>query len=208
MPQMEEGSILYMPTTLPGVPIKEAGWVLQQMDKKLAAFPEVASVFGKLGRADTATDAAPVSMIESTILLKDREGMAAGMTKDQLVAEMDEAMQIVGYANSWVQPINARTVMQDTGIQTPAGIKVKGFDVATIESIARAGRASAARLPRHAVRDRGAHLVGLFHRRRVRPAAPRGGRHHRRGSDARRALRASAATTSSRSRTTTARRSR
>ncbi len=77
MPQLEEGSILYMPTTLPGVPIKEAGWVLQQMDKKLAAFPEVASVFGKLGRADTATDSAPVSMIETTILLKDQKRMAA-----------------------------------------------------------------------------------------------------------------------------------
>src|SRR6185295_11629488 len=135
MPQMEEGSILYMPTTLPGVPIKEAGWVLQQMDRKLAAFPEVASVFGKLGRADTATDAAPVSMIESTILLKDKQDWRPGMTKDQLLAEMDEAMQILGYANSWVQPINARTVMQDTGIQTPAGIKVKGDDVAMIESI-------------------------------------------------------------------------
>ena len=135
MPQMEEGSILYMPTTLPGVPIKEAGWVLQQMDRKLAAFPEVASVFGKLGRADTATDSAPVSMIESTILLKDQTQWRPGMTKDRLVAELDQAMQIVGYANSWVQPINARTIMQDTGIQTPAGIKVKGSDVATIESI-------------------------------------------------------------------------
>ena len=135
MPQMEEGSILYMPTTLPGVPIKEAGWVLQQMDRRLAAFPEVASVFGKLGRADTATDAAPVSMIESTILLKDQKEWRPGMTKDQLVAELDQAMQIVGYANSWVQPINARTIMQDTGIQTPAGIKVKGSDVGTIESI-------------------------------------------------------------------------
>jgi len=135
MPRMEEGSILYMPTTLPGVPMKEAGWVLQQMDKKLAAFPEVASVFGKLGRADTATDAAPVSMIEATISLKDRKDWRPNLTKDQLVAEMDAAMQVVGYANSWVQPINARTVMQDTGIQTPTGIKVKGPDVATIETI-------------------------------------------------------------------------
>jgi len=137
MPRMEEGSILYMPTTLPGVPIKEAGWVLQQMDKKLAEFPEVANVFGKLGRADTATDAAPVSMIETTILLKDPKEWRPGMSKDQLVAEMDAAMQIVGYANSWVQPINARTIMQDTGIQTPAGIKVKGPDVATIEDLGR-----------------------------------------------------------------------
>ena len=137
MPQLEEGSILYMPTTLPGVPIKEAGWVLQQMDKKLAAFPEVASVFGKLGRADTATDSAPVSMIETTILLKDQGEWRPGLTKDDLVAELDQAMQIVGYSNSWVQPIAARTGMQDTGIQTPAGIKVKGPDVATIENIGR-----------------------------------------------------------------------
>ena len=137
MPQLEEGSILYMPTTLPGVPIKEAGWVLQQMDKKLAAFPEVASVFGKLGRADTATDSAPVSMIETTILLKDQKDWRPGLTKDDLVAELDQAMQIVGYSNSWVQPIAARTIMQDTGIQTPAGIKVKGPDVATIESVGR-----------------------------------------------------------------------
>jgi len=137
MPQLEEGSILYMPTTLPGVPIKEAGWVLQQMDKKLAAFPEVASVFGKLGRADTATDSAPVSMIETTILLKDPGEWRPGLTKDDLVAELDQAMQIVGYSNSWVHPIAARTGMQDTGIQTPAGIKVKGPDVATIENIGR-----------------------------------------------------------------------
>jgi Cu(I)/Ag(I) efflux system membrane protein CusA/SilA len=137
MPQLEEGSILYMPTTLPGVPVKEAGWVLQRMDAKLAEFPEVASVFGKLGRADTATDSAPVSMIESTILLKPQNEWREGMTKDQLVSEMDQAMQIVGYANSWVQPIAARTVMQDTGIQTPAGIKVKGPDVTTIESVGR-----------------------------------------------------------------------
>ena len=135
MPQLEEGSILYMPTTLPGVPMKEAGWVLQRMDKKLAAFPEVASVFGKLGRADTATDPAPASMIETTILLKPENEWRKGMTKDQLIAEMDQVMQIVGYANSWVQPIAARTVMQDTGIQTPTGIKVKGPDLAMIESI-------------------------------------------------------------------------
>jgi Cu(I)/Ag(I) efflux system membrane protein CusA/SilA len=107
------------------------------MDKKLAAFPEVASVFGKLGRADTATDSAPVSMIETTILLKDQKEWRPGLTKDDLVAELDQAMQIVGYSNSWVQPIAARTIMQDTGIQTPAGIKVKGPDVATIESIGR-----------------------------------------------------------------------
>jgi Cu(I)/Ag(I) efflux system membrane protein CusA/SilA len=133
MPQMEEGSILYMPTTLPGVPAREAGWILQQIDKKLAAMPEVSNVFGKLGRADTATDSAPVSMIETTVLLKPQSAWRKGMTKEKLVADMDKAMQVIGYVNMWVQPINARVVMQDTGIQTPVGIKVKGSDLAAIE---------------------------------------------------------------------------
>jgi Cu(I)/Ag(I) efflux system membrane protein CusA/SilA len=137
MPEMEEGSILYMPTTLPGLPSKEAGWILQQMDKKLKAFPEVARVFGKLGRADTATDPAPVEMIETTITLKPRSQWRSGMTKERLVAEMNKAMQVVGYVNSWSQPINTRVIMQDTGIQTPAGIKVKGPDLAQVEEIAR-----------------------------------------------------------------------
>jgi len=135
MPQMEEGSILYMPTTLPGVPAREAGWILQQIDKKIAGVPEVASVFGKLGRADTATDPAPVAMIETTIMLKPQSEWRAGMTKEKLVAELDKTMQIVGYVNMWVQPINARVVMQDTGIQTPVGIKVTGSDIAVIEDI-------------------------------------------------------------------------
>jgi len=136
MPEMEEGSILYMPTTLPGLPSKEAGWILQQMDKKLKAFPEVERVFGKLGRADTATDPAPVEMIETTVTLKPRSQWRAGMTKDKLVAEMNRAMQIVGYVNSWTQPMNTRVMMQDTGIQTPVGIKVKGSELAQVEDIA------------------------------------------------------------------------
>ena len=136
MPEMEEGSILYMPTTLPGLPSREAGWILQQMDRKLKAFPEVERVFGKLGRADTATDPAPVQMIETTVMLKPRSEWRAGLTKDKLVAEMNQAMQIVGYVNSWTQPISARVMMQDTGIQTPVGIKVKGRDLAVVEEIA------------------------------------------------------------------------
>ena len=136
MPEMEEGSILYMPTTLPGLPSKEAGWILQQMDKKLKAFPEVERVFGKLGRADTATDPAPVEMIETTVTLKPRSQWRAGMTKDKLVAEMNQAMQIVGYVNSWTQPINTRVMMQDTGIQTPVGIKIKGSELAVVEEVA------------------------------------------------------------------------
>jgi copper/silver efflux system protein len=135
LPETDEGSILYMPSTLPGLPTREAGWVLQQMDKKLKAFPEVERVFGKLGRADTSTDPAPVSMVETTILLKPRSQWRPGMTKAALVAEMDKEMDIIGYVNSWVQPIQARVMMQSTGIQTPVGIKVKGADIAEIESI-------------------------------------------------------------------------
>ena len=136
MPEMEEGSILYMPTTLPGLPSREAGWIVQQMDRKLKAFPEVERVFGKLGRADTATDPAPVEMIETTVTLKPQSEWRDGMTKDKLIAEMNQAMQVVGYVNSWTQPINTRVMMQDTGIQTPVGIKVKGADLAMVQEIA------------------------------------------------------------------------
>lgn len=137
MPEIEEGSVLYMPTTLPGVPAREAGWILQQMDRKLKAFPEVAHVFGKIGRADTATDSAPVTMIETTVLLQPKDKWRKNMTKEKLVADMNDALQVVGYVNSWTQPINARVLMQDTGIQTAVGIKVKGTDVAAIEEISK-----------------------------------------------------------------------
>ncbi len=137
MPELEEGSVLYMPTTLPGLPTREAGWVLQQMDARLKAFPEVERVFGKLGRADTGTDPAPVSMIETTILLKPQSQWREGMTKPQLIAEMNDALQVTGYVNSWSQPISTRVVMQDTGIQTPVGIKVKGDDLSVVESLSK-----------------------------------------------------------------------
>src|SRR5437899_5479260 len=135
LPETDEGSILYMPSTLPGLPNREAGWVLQQMDKKLKQFPEVDRVFGKIGRADTSTDPAPLTMIETTVLLRPKSKWRSGMTKDRLVAEMDNALQTVGYVNTWVQPIRARVMMQSTGIQTPVGIKVKGPDISMIEEI-------------------------------------------------------------------------
>ena len=135
LPETDEGSILYMPSTLPGLPNREAGWVLQQMDKKLKSFQEVDRVFGKIGRADTSTDPAPLTMIETTVTLKPKSQWRDGMTKDKLVAEMDNALQTVGYVNSWVQPIRARVMMQTTGIQTPVGIKVKGPDIAEVERI-------------------------------------------------------------------------
>jgi copper/silver efflux system protein len=136
LPDTDEGSILYMPSTLPGLPSREAGWILQQMDGKLKAFPEVERVFGKLGRADTSTDPAPVTMVETTILLKPKSQWRNGMTKEKLIAEMDNSLQTLGYVNTWVQPIRARAMMQSTGIQTPVGIKVKGPDLTRVEEIA------------------------------------------------------------------------
>ncbi|MBZ5506614.1 MAG: CusA/CzcA family heavy metal efflux RND transporter [Acidobacteriia bacterium] len=135
MPEIDEGSILYMPTTLPGLPNREAGWILQQMDKKLKGLPEVERVFGKVGRADTSTDPAPLTMIETTVLLKPKSQWRKGMTKEKLVADMDAAVETIGYVNAWVQPIRARVMMQSTGIQTPVGIKVKGPEISIIEDI-------------------------------------------------------------------------
>jgi len=135
MPDIDEGSVLYMPTTLPGLPNREAGWVVQQMDKALKGFPEVDRVFGKIGRADTSTDPAPLTMIETTVTLKPRSEWRPGMTKNRLVAEMDKAVETVGYVNAWIQPIRGRVMMQSSGIQTPIGIKVKGPDIDEIERI-------------------------------------------------------------------------
>src|SRR5437762_3796027 len=135
LPETDEGSILYMPSTLPGLPNREAGWVLQQMDKKLKQFPEVDRVFGKIGRADTSTDPAPLTMIETTVLLRPKSRWRSGMTKDKLVGEMDNALQTIGYVNTWVQPIRARVMMQSTGIQTPVGIKVRGPEISQLEDI-------------------------------------------------------------------------
>ena len=137
LPDIDEGSILYMPTTLPGLPNREAGWILQQMDKKLKALPEVERVFGKIGRADTSTDPAPLTMIETTVLLQPKAKWRPGMTKDRLVSEMDKAAETLGYVNAWVQPVRARVMMQSTGIQTPVGIKVTGPDVTGIEEVSR-----------------------------------------------------------------------
>src|SRR6266850_4196652 len=137
LPEVDEGSILYMPTTLPGLPNREAGWIVQEMDKKLKAFPEVERVFGKIGRADTSTDPAPLTMIETTVLLQPRSKWRNGMTREKLVSEMDKAAETIGYVNAWVQPIRGRVMMQSTGIQTPVGLKVKGSEVAVIEDISR-----------------------------------------------------------------------
>src|SRR6185295_13477199 len=135
LPNVDEGSFLYMPTTLPGLPNREAGWVVQQMDKKLKAFPEVERVLGKIGRADTSTDPAPLTMIETTVQLQPKSKWRKGMTTDKLMAEMDRAAETIGYINAWVQPIRGRVMMQSSGIQTPVGIKVKGPDLDRIEEL-------------------------------------------------------------------------
>jgi len=137
MPELDEGSILYMPTTLPGLPAKEAGWILQRIDEKLKNFPEVEKVFGKLGRADSATDPAPFTMIESTITLRPKKEWRPGMTIKRLIEEMDDEMKIPGFVNAWTQPIRARVDMQTTGVQTPVGLKVKGASLEQIETIAK-----------------------------------------------------------------------
>ncbi|VAX23475.1 Cobalt-zinc-cadmium resistance protein CzcA; Cation efflux system protein CusA [hydrothermal vent metagenome] len=137
MPEMDEGSVLYMPTTLPGMPAREAGWILQKIDGKLKKFPEVEKVFGKLGRADTATDPAPFTMIETVITLRPKSEWRKGMTREKLIKEMDSQMKIPGFVNAWTQPIRARVDMQTTGIQTTIGLKVKGASLEKVETIAK-----------------------------------------------------------------------
>ena len=137
MPELDEKSILYMPTTLPGLPAKEAGWILQQIDKKLKKFPEVKTVFGKLGRADSATDPAPFTMIETTITLHSKQQWREGMNRERLLEEMNREMQVPGFSNAWTQPIRGRIDMQSTGIASQIGIKIKGLNIQEIESIAK-----------------------------------------------------------------------
>ena len=137
MPPLWEGDILYMPTTLPGVSITEAREILQQTDRIIHTFPEVQHVFGKVGRADSATDPAPLSMIETTIALKPRSEWRRGMTPDKLIEEMDAALRIPGLTNAWTMPIRSRIDMLSTGIRTPVGIKIAGPDLAALERLGR-----------------------------------------------------------------------
>jgi len=137
MPTLNEGSLLYMPASLPGMSITKAAELLQTQDKIIKSFPEVTSVFGKAGRANTATDPAPTEMFETVINLKPESEWRAGMTIDKLIAEMDKALQFPGVANSWTMPIKARIDMLSTGIRTPIGIKVFGKDLVEMEKLAR-----------------------------------------------------------------------
>ena len=135
MPDLDEGDLLYMPSTFPAISIGKAQQLLQQTDKLIMTVPEVKRVFGKVGRAETATDPAPLTMIETTILLKPREQWREGMTIDKLKHELNELVQIPGLTNAWVMPIKNRIDMLATGIKTPVGIKVAGPDLDTIQEV-------------------------------------------------------------------------
>jgi len=136
MPPLNEGSILYMPTALPGMSVTEASATLRSMDRELAKFPEVQSVFGKIGRARTATDPAPLSMVETVVVLKPESEWRDGLTWDGLIAEMDEALRYPGMPNIWWMPVQTRTEMLATGIRSALGIKVFGPNLARIEEVA------------------------------------------------------------------------
>ncbi len=137
MPTLDEGTLLFMPTTLPGISITSASQLLQTQDRIIKGFPEVASVYGKAGRSDTSTDPAPSEMFETVVNLKPKDQWRPGVTMDGLVAEMDKALQFPGVSNAWTMPIKARTDMLATGIRTPVGIKVLGRDLGDMEKVAR-----------------------------------------------------------------------
>ncbi|SDX02412.1 efflux RND transporter permease subunit [Nitrosomonas communis] len=135
MPTLNEGTLLYMPVTLPGISITAAAEIMQTQNKIIKSFPEVASVFGKAGRANTATDPAPLEMTETIINLKPESEWRPGMNIDQLIAELDQALQMPGVATAWTMPIKNRIDMLATGIRTPVGIKVFGNDLSEIEKL-------------------------------------------------------------------------
>lgn len=135
MPPLNEGDLLYMPTTMPGISITKAKELLQQTDRIIKSFPEVERVFGKVGRAETATDPAPLSMLETTIMLKPESQWREGMTIKKLTEEMDRAIQFPGLTNAWTMPIKTRIDMLSTGIKTPVGIKVAGDDLNELERL-------------------------------------------------------------------------
>jgi copper/silver efflux system protein len=135
MPPLDEGDLLYMPTALPGLSASKAGEILQLSDRLIKTVPEVKSVFGKAGRAETATDPAPLEMLETTIQFKPRAEWRAGMTPEKLIKELDAKLKIPGMANVWVQPIRNRIDMLSTGIKSPVGIKIGGADLNTLEKL-------------------------------------------------------------------------
>jgi Cu(I)/Ag(I) efflux system membrane protein CusA/SilA len=137
MPNLDEGTLLYMPTTLPGISVTKAVELMQMQDRIIKSFPEVASAFGKAGRAETSTDPAPPEMFETIINLTPKSQWRAGLTIDGLIAEMDKALQFPGVSNAWTMPIKARIDMLSTGIRTPVGVKVIGTDLVEIDKLAK-----------------------------------------------------------------------
>jgi copper/silver efflux system protein len=147
MPNLNEGTLLYMPTTLPGLSVTKAGELMQTQNKIIKSFPEVESVWGKAGRASTATDPAPMEMFETVINLKPESDWRDGTTIDTLIAEMDKSLQFPGVSNAWTMPIKARIDMLSTGIRTPVGIKVFGSDLGEMETLARKIEAAVRTVP-------------------------------------------------------------
>ncbi len=137
MPNLNEGTLLYMPTTLPGLSVTKAAELLQTQDRIIKTFPEVVSVYGKAGRADTSTDPAPTEMFETVVNLKPKDQWRPGVTLESLTAEMDKALQFPGVSNAWTMPIKARIDMLATGIRTPIGIKVLGTDLVDLDRLAK-----------------------------------------------------------------------
>ena len=135
MPALYEGSALYMPSALPGISVPQAVSLMQQQDRIIRSFPEVATVFGSVGRSDSATDNAPLDMYDTTIMLKPRAQWRPGMTYDKLIAEMDQKLQFPGLTNTWTMPVQSRLDMELTGIRTPIGIKIQGPDLGRIQDI-------------------------------------------------------------------------
>lgn len=147
MPNLNEGTLLYMPTTLPGLSVTKSAELLQTQNKIIRTFPEVASVYGKAGRAQTATDPAPIEMSETVVNLKPKEEWRPGLTLDGLIQEMDKSLQFPGVSNAWTMPIKARIDMLSTGIRTPVGIKVIGKDLSEMEQVARQVEAALKSVP-------------------------------------------------------------
>src|SRR5512140_2532098 len=147
MPTLNEGTLFYMPTTLPGLSVTKAAELLQTQNKIIKTFPEVELVWGKAGRASSATDPAPTEMFETVINLKPESQWRPGMTIDKLIAEMDRALQFPGVSNAWTMPIKARTDMLSTGIRTPVGVKVYGTDLVEMENVARQVEAALRTVP-------------------------------------------------------------
>ncbi|ARQ01066.1 efflux RND transporter permease subunit [Pseudorhodoplanes sinuspersici] len=147
MPNLNEGTLFYMPTTLPGLSVTKAAELLQTQNRIIKSFPEVENVWGKAGRAQTATDPAPVEMFETIINLKPEDQWRPGMTIDKLIADMDASLQFPGVSNAWTMPIKARIDMLSTGIRTPVGVKIFGKDLATLERLAKEVEAALRKVP-------------------------------------------------------------